>query len=70
MKLYVKLLFLVGGGWVGQKKTKLMLYSTLVEIEVELGVELGNSNIVISYIVLRDITSNSNESPWSVMSQC
>ena len=30
------------GGWVGQKKTKLMLYSTLVEIEVEVGVELGN----------------------------
>ena len=39
MKLYVKLLFLVGG-WVGGKKTKLMLYSTLVEVEV--GVELGN----------------------------
>ena len=32
----------VGGGCVGQKKTKLMLYSTLVEIEVEVGVELGN----------------------------
>ena len=31
------------GGWVGQKKTKLMLYSTLVEIEVEVGVELGNN---------------------------
>ena len=30
----------VVGGWVGQKKMKLMLYSTLVEIEV--GVELGN----------------------------
>ena len=34
------------GGWVGwwlvgEKKTKLMLYSTLVEIEVEVGVELG-----------------------------
>ena len=41
MKLYVKLLFLVGG-CLGQKKTKLMLYSTLVEIEVEVGVELGN----------------------------
>ena len=27
----------------GQKKTKLMLYSTLVEIEVEVGVELGNT---------------------------
>ena len=26
---------------VGEKKTKLMLYSTLVEIEVEVGVELG-----------------------------
>ena len=26
----------------GEKKTKLMLYSTLVEIEVEVGVELGN----------------------------
>ena len=32
------------GGWrVGQKKRKLMLYSTLVEIEVEVGVELGNT---------------------------
>ena len=32
----------VGGGWwVGEKKTKLILYSTLVEIEVEVGVELG-----------------------------
>ena len=30
------------GGWVGHKQTKLMLYSTLVEIEVEVGVELGN----------------------------
>ena len=29
--------------WVGEKKTKLMLYSTLVEIEVEVGVELGKS---------------------------
>ena len=48
MKLHVKLLFLVGGGWVGvwvRKKTKLMLYSTLVEIEVEVGVELGNTYI-------------------------
>ena len=26
----------------GEKKTKLMLYSTLVEIEVEVGVALGN----------------------------
>ena len=26
----------------GEKKTKLMLYSTLVEIEVEVGVEVGN----------------------------
>ena len=32
----------MGGGWVDQKKKKLMLYSTLVEIEVEVGVELGN----------------------------
>ena len=46
MKLYVKLLFLVGG-WVDEKKTKLMLYSTLVEIEVEVGVELGNILILI-----------------------
>ena len=31
-------------GWwvVGEKKTKLMLYSTLVKVEV--GVELGNTN--------------------------
>ena len=27
---------------VGEKKTKLMLYSTLVEFDVEVGVELGN----------------------------
>ena len=33
------------GGWVGQKKTKLILYSTLVENEVEVGVELGNFQI-------------------------
>ena len=26
----------------GEKKTKIMLYSTLVEVEVEVGVELGN----------------------------
>ena len=26
----------------GPKKTKLMIYSTLVEVEVEVGVELGN----------------------------
>ena len=44
MKLYVKLLFLVDGWWVGQKKMKLMLYSTLVEIEVEVGVELGKKS--------------------------
>ena len=31
----------------GQKKTKLMLYSTLVEIEVEVGVELGNRYIQV-----------------------
>ena len=29
----------IPGGWVVKKKTKLMLYSTLVEVEV--GVELG-----------------------------
>ena len=49
MHVEVKLLFLVGGGgwvgdgWVGEKNTKLMLYSTLIEIEVEVGVEHGNS---------------------------
>ena len=31
----------MGGRWVGEKKTKLMLYSTLVEVKVEVGVELG-----------------------------
>ena len=36
----------VGGWWGGQKKTKLMLYSTLVGIEVEVGVELGNNKRV------------------------
>ena len=29
----------------GEKKTKLMLYSTLVEIEVEVGVELGKNDM-------------------------
>ena len=38
--------WVAGGWWVGQKKTKLMPYSTLVEIEVEVGVELGNSDIL------------------------
>ena len=33
---------ILGGGWVVEKKTKLMLYSSLVEIEV--GVELGNDS--------------------------
>ena len=38
VEVRVQLLFLVGGWWVmGEKKTKLMLYSTFVEIEVELG---------------------------------
>jgi len=35
----------VGGGWV-RKKTKLMLYSTLVEIEIEVGVELGKKEFL------------------------
>ena len=34
----------VVGGLV-RKKTKLMLYSTLVEIEIEVGVELGKSDL-------------------------
>ena len=45
----------VVGGWVGQKKTKLMLYSTLVEIEV--GVELGKKHTIkfaLSYSCKRD----------------
>ena len=34
---------------VGQKKKpKLMLYSTLVEIEVEVGVELGNNLLYVT----------------------
>ena len=32
----------------GEKKTKLMLYSTVVEIEVEVGVELGNKLFCIA----------------------
>ena len=39
----------VVGGWVGwwvaQKKTKIMLYSTLVEIEIEVEVELGKKKL-------------------------
>ena len=38
------LLFLVGG-WVGEKKMKLMLYSTLVEIDVEVVVEFGKNKL-------------------------
>ena len=30
----------------GREKPKLMLYSTLVEIEVEVGVELGNNGML------------------------
>ena len=36
----------MGDGWVGEKITKLLLHSTLVEIEVEVGVELGNCTIL------------------------
>ena len=35
------------GGWVVKKKTKLMLYLTLVEIEVKVGVELGKKTLEI-----------------------
>ena len=35
------------GGWVVKKKTKLMLYLTLVEIEVEVGVELGKKEEIV-----------------------
>ena len=41
--------------WVGQKKTKLMLYSTLVEIEVEVGVELGNTGYFIIILTCRKL---------------
>ena len=34
--------------WVGEKKTKLMLYSTLVEVVVEAEVELGKIHIYIT----------------------
>ena len=34
------------GGWVCEKKKKLMLYSSLVEIEVEIGVMLGNKDTI------------------------
>ena len=32
----------------GEKKTKIMLYSTLVEVEVEVGVELGKKKMELS----------------------
>ena len=35
------------------KKTKSMVYTTLVEIEVEVGVELGNTK---QYLILRPMT--------------
>ena len=53
MKLYVNYYsWWVGGWWVGQKKTKLLLYSTLVEIEVEVGVELGKRLTSVTIVVL------------------
>ena len=42
----------------GEKKTKLMLYSTLVEVEVEGGVELGNSLVGTVYNCNRIMTCN------------
>ena len=36
--------------WVVEKKTKLMIYSALVEIEVEVGVELQNRSYQKFYL--------------------
>ena len=67
MKLYVKLLFLVGCWWAGQKKTKLMLYSTLVEIEVEVGVELGNNiySVGLGYYAHYEQLRSYQSSSWA-----
>ena len=42
--MYSKLKLNYYSWWVVEKKTKLMICSTLVEIEVEVGVELGNKS--------------------------
>ena len=47
----------------GREKTKLMLYSTLIEIEVEVGVELGNIVYEISLppkVIIHQRPSSSN----------
>ena len=43
------------GGWT---KTKLMLNSTQVEVEVEVGVELGKKNQLLEEMGATDIYSN------------
>ena len=48
----------MGGGRVGEKKTKLTLYSTLVETEVEVGVELGNKTSFRSFDPIPEPISN------------
>ena len=52
--------------WVGEKKTKLMLYSKLVGIEVEIGVELGNS-LEQKYNVETVVIWNNNQ---DVLQEC
>ena len=44
MKLYVKLLFLVGGR-VGEKKKKLMLYSTQLKLKSKLELSLAKRQV-------------------------
>ena len=44
----------------GEKKMKIMLYSTLVEVEVEVGVELGKNWLKILILGCRDIKQNSS----------
>ena len=50
-KLSSLLARVVGGGWV-LDFTRLMLISTQVEVVVEVGVELGNTNFLITIITL------------------
>ena len=44
MKLFVTLLFLVGGGWVRKNEMNAILNSKLKLELVEVGVELGNKH--------------------------
>ena len=62
VEVEVQLLFRVGGWW---DKTKLILFSTLVEVVVEVEVELGNSFQIVK-IMLHKQTCLQMTSQYSI----